>query len=329
MVILVIAADALEYLDAVGNGRLVYGNRLEPALERGVLFDMLAVLGEGSCTDDLYLASRERRLEDVRSVHAALGVACADDVMHLVDNEDYIALLADLLDKSLHAAFKLASELRSGDQRRQVKKIDLLTAKLIWNLIERYALSKPLGNGSLADARLADKAGIVLLAAVEDLDNALKLLLAAYHIIELSGSGSVGKIYAVIVQELALRRLSALLGRLLRGCIVALGRRVIAVSEQSVEKRECCGLAVIIGIVVCIIIGVDAHIHKAFDSVESVHHLAAEIVKILIGYAHFFDHIVNGLYMKLPCAFKAQSLVFLNSALKLRNKHHRDVFAAA
>ena len=329
MIVLIIAADALEYLNAVGNGRLVYGDRLEPALERGVLFDMLAVLGEGSCTDDLNLASRERRLEDVRSVHAALGVACADDVMHLVDNEDYIALLADLLDKSLHAAFKLASELRSGNQRRQVKKIDLLTAKLIGHLIERYALSKPLGNGGLADTRLADKAGIVLLAAVEDLDNALKLLLAAYHIVELSGSGSVGKIYAVIIQELALRRLSALLGRLLRGCIVTLGRRVIAVSEQSVEKRECCGLTVIIGIVICIIVGVDAHIHKAFDSVESIHHLAAEIIKILIGYAHFFDHIVNGLYVKLPCAFKAQSLIFLNSALKLRNKHHCDVFAAA
>ena len=183
MVILVIAADTLEYLDAVGNGRLVYGDRLEPALERGVLFDMLAVLGEGSCTDDLNLAPRERRLEDICCVHAALGVACTDDVMHLVNNEDYIALLADLLDKSLHAAFKLASELRSGNQRRQVKKIDLLTAKLIGHLIERYALSKPLGNGGLADTRLADKAGIVLLAAVEDLDNALKLLLAAYHVI--------------------------------------------------------------------------------------------------------------------------------------------------
>ena len=57
MIVLIIAADALEDLDAVGNGRLVYGDRLEPALERGVLFDMLAVLGKGSCTDDLYLAS--------------------------------------------------------------------------------------------------------------------------------------------------------------------------------------------------------------------------------------------------------------------------------
>ena len=57
MVILVIAANTLEYLDAVGNGRLVYGDRLEPALERGILFDMLAVLGESSCADDLYLAS--------------------------------------------------------------------------------------------------------------------------------------------------------------------------------------------------------------------------------------------------------------------------------
>ena len=136
--------------------------------------------------------------------------------MYLVYYENYIALLAYLLDKSLHAALELAAKLRSRNERREVKKIYLLTAQLIRHPVERYALGKSLGHGCLADARLADETGIVLLAAVEDLNDALELLLAAYHIVKLPRSGSVCEIYAVIVQKLALRRLSALLGRLLR-----------------------------------------------------------------------------------------------------------------
>ena len=250
--------------------------------------------------------------------------------MHLVDDEDYITLLANLLDKPLHAAFKLTPELRSGHERRE--KVYLLAAQLIRHPVERYALGKPLGNCRFADARLADKAGIVLLTAVEDLNDALELLLAAYHIVELSRAGAVGKIYAVIVQKLTFLRLSALLLGLLRcgtGIIPALCRGVIAVSEQSVQKREGRGLAVIIAVGVSVAVGIEAHVHKALNAVQGVHHFSAEVIEILIGYAHFFDHIVNGLYVKLSCAFEAQSFVFLNSALKLGNKHDRDVLAAA
>ena len=57
MVVLVIVLDALQYLDAVMYRRLVYRHGLEAALKCGVLFDVLAVLGKGRCTDDLYLAS--------------------------------------------------------------------------------------------------------------------------------------------------------------------------------------------------------------------------------------------------------------------------------
>ena len=86
--------------------------------------------------------------------------------MHLVDDQDDIAQLADLFNEALHAAFELAAELRARDKRRQVKKIDLLASELKGHLARDDALGKSLGNGGLADARLADETGVVLLAAV-------------------------------------------------------------------------------------------------------------------------------------------------------------------
>ena len=89
-------------------------------------------------------------------------------VVHLVDDEDDVAGLAYLLDESLHAALELAAELRSGHQRCEVEQIDLLVAQFVRHVAAGDALRQALGDGRLADARLADEAGVVLLAAVED-----------------------------------------------------------------------------------------------------------------------------------------------------------------
>ena len=57
MVILIIMCDAAQDLHAVLDRRLRHGDGLEAALKRGVLLDVLAVLGEGSRADDLNFAS--------------------------------------------------------------------------------------------------------------------------------------------------------------------------------------------------------------------------------------------------------------------------------
>ena len=110
-----------ENFDAVLYRRLVDRDGLEAALKRGILLDMLAVLGKGRRADDLNFAAGERGFEDICGVHAALGVARADDIVHLVYDEDNIALLAYLLDQTLHAALKLAAELRTRDKRGEVE----------------------------------------------------------------------------------------------------------------------------------------------------------------------------------------------------------------
>ena len=57
VVLLIIVGNALQDLERILHIRLVDRNRLEAALERGVLFDVLAILGEGRRADDLNFAA--------------------------------------------------------------------------------------------------------------------------------------------------------------------------------------------------------------------------------------------------------------------------------
>ena len=155
---------------------------------RRVFFDILAVFGERRRADHLDLAAGKRRLQDVRGVHAALRVAGADKVVHLVDEQDDVAVLLHLVDKALDAAFKLAAELRARHKRRQVQKLHFLLAQLRRHLAGRDAQRKALGDCRLADARLADQARVVLRAAREDLHHALDLALAPDDIVELAAA---------------------------------------------------------------------------------------------------------------------------------------------
>jgi hypothetical protein len=66
-------------------------DRLEAALERGVLLDVLAVLVERGGADGLQLAAGQHRLEDAGGVDRALGGTGTDEGVHLVDEQDDVA----------------------------------------------------------------------------------------------------------------------------------------------------------------------------------------------------------------------------------------------
>ena len=160
VVILVIMGNALQNLEGVLHIRFVYRHRLETALQGAVLLNMLAVFIEGGGANDLNFAAAQRGLQNIGGIHAALGIACTHNVMHLVDHKDHIAQLADLLNETLHAAFKLAAELGTGHQRRQVQQIHHLIAQLERHIPLDNTLRQPLGDGGLAHARLADQTGL-------------------------------------------------------------------------------------------------------------------------------------------------------------------------
>ena len=86
--VLVLLAQPLEDLDRLVDRGRIDDDRLEAALERAVLLDVLAVLVERRRADALQLAARQRRLEHVGRVDRAFGRAGADERVQLVDEQD-------------------------------------------------------------------------------------------------------------------------------------------------------------------------------------------------------------------------------------------------
>ena len=192
-------ADAEEDLDGLLQGRLLDHDRLEAALEGGVLLDVLAELVEGRGADALQLAARQRRLEDVGGVDGALRGPGTHERVQLVDEEDGVVGAAQLLDDLLEALLELAAVLGAGHQRADVQGQDALVGQALGDVAADDAVRQALRDGGLADAGLADEGRVVLAAAREDLDDALDLLLATDDRVQLARTGGLGQVDAELV----------------------------------------------------------------------------------------------------------------------------------
>ena len=189
VVLLILLAQALQDLQRGLLTGLAHGDRLETALQSGVLFDILAVLVQGRCADDLDLAAAKGGLEDVGGVYRSLGGACAHNGVQFVDKEDDVTVLPGLLHHLLDALFKLAAVLGASHHAGQIQRQQLLVQQIFRYIACGDLPRQPLRDGGLADARLTDQAGVVLRAAGQDLNHALDLLIAADDRIQLALTG--------------------------------------------------------------------------------------------------------------------------------------------
>ena len=108
------------------NGRLDVGlidhDLLEPALKRGIFFDVFAVLVQCRRTDAVQLAARQRRFEHVAGIHGTFGLASPDHGVQFIDENDVAAIvLRQLLQHGLQPLLELAAELGAGQQAGEVK----------------------------------------------------------------------------------------------------------------------------------------------------------------------------------------------------------------
>ena len=200
---LVALAQPAEDADGVFHARFGHHDRLEPAFQGGVLFDVLPVLVERGRADGMKLAARQHRLQHVRRVHRAFGGAGADDGVELVDEQDHLALgVENFLEHGLQALFELAAVFGAGDQRAHVEGDDLLALQSLRHVAADDAAGQSFDNRRLADARFADQDRIVLGPPRQHLDDAADLLVAADHRIELAAAGELGEIAAVALERL-------------------------------------------------------------------------------------------------------------------------------
>ena len=322
---LVILLDAVQHIDGVGDAGLAHLHGLEAALQRLVLLDELAVLGEGGGADDLNFPAGQRGLQDVARVHRPLAVARAGDAVDLVDEQNDIAQPFDLVDEALDPLLELAAELGAGHQGGEVQPVELFALEAGGHLAPSDALGNALGDGGLAHAGLADEAGVVLLAAGQDLDGAVNFLVAAHDLVQLAGGGPGGEVLAVFIQEFQLA-----------GALFLLLFLVAPGAEAEGEGGGAAGGELLVRVVFLAVALFLAHGGKgehAGHAVlprflhEAVHALLHGL-QVLVAHAELFHQIVHRLDAQRPGAGQAVALLLGLAVLHALDEHHGGAFFA-
>ncbi len=124
---LIAPLQTAEDRDGVLDARLTDEDLLEPALERGILLDVLAVLVQRGRADQAQFAPGQHGLEHVGGGDTALTPTGPHQRVQLVDEGDDLAVgVVDLLQHRLQALLELAAVHRTGDQSGQVERDQLL-----------------------------------------------------------------------------------------------------------------------------------------------------------------------------------------------------------
>ena len=176
---------------------------LEPPRERGVLLEVLLVLGPGRRGDRAQLAAREGGLQEVRRVVLSCLPAGADHRVRLVDEEDdRLGRGLHLLDDRLQAVLELALDSGSGLKEPEVEGPHGDVLQRAGNVSLGDAEREPLDDGRLPDAGLAGEDGVVLAAAREDVDDLADLEVAAEDRVDVAGLRASRQVDGVLIQRL-------------------------------------------------------------------------------------------------------------------------------
>ena len=232
VVLLILFPQALQNLQCGLLAGLTYGNRLETTLQRGVLFNVLAVFIQGCCTDNLDLAAAESRLQNIGGVYGSLSGACADNGVQLVDEKDDVAVLFSLLHYLFDTVFKFAAVLSTSYHAGKIQREQLFVQQLFRHFTLGNFPSQSLGNGRLADTGFTDKTGVILTAAGQYLDHPLDLFITANDRIQFSCSGVSCQIVGKLRQGLILAAPLAASG--IRGAAA------LSVGRNTEFIHQCC-----------------------------------------------------------------------------------------
>ena len=209
-------------VDGVGDGRLGHLNRLETTFQRGVLFDVLAVLVEGGRANGLQFAAGQHRLENAGGIDRALGGSRAHQSVDLIDKQHDVAAGLDLLEHLLESLFEVTAIAATGHQGTEVQRVDLFVAQGFGNVAADNGLRQALDHGRLSDPGLADQDRIVLGAPAQYRHHPLDLGLPPDHRVEFVLPRRLGQVTAELVQHHRRGRGTALLGSTRRGRLFAL-----------------------------------------------------------------------------------------------------------
>ncbi len=198
----VAALEPPENRNGVFHRRLADKHLLEPAFERRILFDVLAVLVEGSCANESQLAAGEHGLEHVGCRHRTFSAARAHQGVQLVDEGDDLAVgVVDLFEHGLEPLFELTAILRASNQRGEVKRHQLFVFEGVGHVARDNSLGEALHHGGFAHAGFPDKDRVVFGAPGQNLADAPDLGVATDNGIEFSTPRDIGEVDAVLLES--------------------------------------------------------------------------------------------------------------------------------
>ena len=214
---LVLLLEAAQDGDRFLNRRLGDVDWLEVPRQRPVFLDMFLVLVGRGDPDAVQFAARERGPEQVGRVHR-LRLACADEGVHLVDEQDDPSVRGGhLLQHSLQSLLGLAAVLCASDQRANVEREQILVVEAFRHVAVDDAQRQPFYDRGLADAPLADQYCAVLNPAGEHLNDAVHFLVTPDQRVELAVARRLGEVARIFLQ-----RVISVLGRTrIRGAALA------------------------------------------------------------------------------------------------------------
>ena len=201
VVSLVLIAHTLQNLHGELLGGLVHQNRLEAALQGGVLLDVLAVLVQGGCTDGLQLASSQHGLEDGGSVNRAFGGTGTHQGMDLVDEQNDVAAGTNLLQDLLQAFLEVTTVAGTGHEGAEIQGVQVLILEGLGDVTVHDGLGQALNHGGLTHTGLTDQHGVVLGAARENLHDAFHLVVTTNHRVQLALTRRGGEVAAELIQN--------------------------------------------------------------------------------------------------------------------------------
>ena len=198
MVTLVTGHQAQQNLFSVFGGGLFYHYFPKAALQRGIFLDGLAVFLRRGGTDELDLAPGQHRLQDAGGVDGPLGRTGPGDKMDLINKKDGAAVAVEFFQQVLEPLLKIAAVLGARNHRGHVQCQHPLAAQCRGDLAGCNRLGQRFSQGTFANARLAQQAGIVLLASAQNFYHAFQLFLPAQHRVQAALLRQAGQIAAVL-----------------------------------------------------------------------------------------------------------------------------------
>ena len=147
--------------------------------------------------------ARQHGLKEISRVHRAIGLTCANEGVHLVDEKQDAPLgRFHLVEDGLKPFFEFATILRAGDERAHVQGEQGFVAEAFRDVAVNDALGEAFDDSGLTDAGFTDEHGVVLGAAGKNADDATDLLITSDDGIHFAGAGERSQVLAILGEGL-------------------------------------------------------------------------------------------------------------------------------